>query len=261
MNTDRIEKFKNWFSAYVSGFYTDNAEDNDAMTVKREHTQRVCRNILLIGGRLNLSENDLLLSEAMALFHDIGRFKQYAIYKTFSDRASENHAKLSVKELSRHRMLAECDRDEKRIIAKAVAFHNRLSVPEFLDRRSQFFTRLLRDADKLDIWKVMIEFYKQSSSNHRNRVVALGLPNLPTYSRPIIRSIMKGEIAKIQEMKTVNDFKLLQLSWVFDLNFKPSFEEVRKRRFVEDLASLLPANDEIGAAVAAADRFVERQIY
>ena len=43
----------------------------------------------------------------------------------------------------------------------------------------------------------------------------------------------------------INDLKLLQLSWVFDLNFQPSFAMLEENNYVEKLVSHLPGTDEI----------------
>ena len=59
--------------------------------LKEKHSLRVCNEILNIGKNHNLTDNNLRLAEAMALFHDIGRFEQYTRYQTFVDKKSENH--------------------------------------------------------------------------------------------------------------------------------------------------------------------------
>lgn len=33
----------------------------------------------------------------IGLFHDVGRFYQFTVYRTFNDALSENHAKLGLK--------------------------------------------------------------------------------------------------------------------------------------------------------------------
>jgi hypothetical protein len=51
-------------------------------------------------------------------------------------------------------------------------------------------------------------------------------------------------------LRTLNDFKLLQLSWVFDLNFPESFRLVRELRYLERLVALLPEETTVREAVA-----------
>jgi hypothetical protein len=60
-------------------------------------------------------------------------------------------------------------------------------------------------------------------------------------------------------ISTQNDFKLLQLSWVFDLNFPGSFRMVSERGYVEGLAAKLPATEEVRRGVEAVKQYVERK--
>ena len=91
--------------------------------------------------------------------------------------------------------------------------------------------RLLRDADKIDIWKVVIDYYHKRDKNP-NSIVEIGLPDNPVFSQKIIEALNKSRIARMQDLKTLNDFKLLQISWVFDLNFIPSFKAVKSRKYI-----------------------------
>jgi hypothetical protein len=60
-------------------------------------------------------------------------------------------------------------------------------------------------------------------------------------------------------MATLNDFKLLQISWVFDLNFGPTFRAVHDRRYIEKIAANLPRTQEISEVVAIVQGYVEAQ--
>lgn len=159
MNQKDLEHLKQWFTDYVAGFYTDNPMDNSTIRLKEKHTERVCKNMILIGKSLGLSDEDMVLTETMALFHDVGRFRQYAIYGTFKDVDSENHALLGLRELAAHNVLDICTKDEKKWITKAIVNHNAVTIPKKENGKSLFFIRILRDADKLDIWRVFIEYY------------------------------------------------------------------------------------------------------
>jgi len=85
-----------------------------------------------------------------------------------------------------------------------------------------FFIRIVRDADKLDIWSVFLEYYESPPASKAS-AVGLGLPDLPEYSIDVLSCLYKKEIVSLATIKTLNDFKLLQLSWIFDLNYKPHF--------------------------------------
>ena len=253
MKKAALDDLKTWFAEYVSGFYSGNQQADYAFRLKEDHTRRVCKNIILICKKLDLPETDLARAESMALLHDVGRFRQYAEYRTYSDVASVNHARLSLREIANHRALNKLAPDEKKCIARAVVFHNAAVVPDHLDDSTRFFTRLLRDADKLDIWKVFCDYFRDLAENKApNTVITLGLPDEPGYSANIINSFKDGSIALIQDIKTLTDFKLLQISWVFDLNFRPSFQLLGERKYIERIAATLPKSDELNAAVARA---------
>lgn len=259
MNRKHLTYLKKWFTDYVADFYTDDPVNNSTIRLKEKHTEGVCRNMIFLGNALGLSDQDIILAEIMGLFHDIGRFKQYAVYGTFKDMDSENHAMLGLRQMAAHKVLAGCNRDEKRWIAKAIAFHNTMTIPEDQDERTLLFIRLLRDADKLDIWRVFIDYYKVRDKQ-LNAAVEIGLPDDPAFSPSVIAALNNGRFARIQDLKTLNDFKLLQISWVFDLNFIPSFRAVKEREYIEKIEATLPNFKEITAAVKHAHDYVESRL-
>ena len=259
MNRKHLTYLKKWFADYVADFYTEDPINNSTIRLKEKHTEGVCRNMILLGSALGLSDQDMILAEIMGLFHDVGRFKQYAVYGTFKDVDSENHAMLGLRQMAAHKVLAGCNRDEKRWIAKAIAFHNTMTIPEDQDERTLFFIRLLRDADKLDIWRVFIDYYKVRDKRV-NAAVEIGLPDDPAFSPSVIAALNNGCFARIQDLKTLNDFKLLQISWVFDLNFIPSFRAVKERKYIEKIEATLPYSKEITAAVKHAHDYMERRL-
>jgi hypothetical protein len=138
--------------------------------------------------------------------------------------------------------------NERRLISKSIAFHNAVRIPNCLEPRQDIFIRLLRDADKLDIWQVMIDHFSQYRENPKNAVF-LNLSDRPECSAKILKAIFDGSFARTQDMATLNDFKLLQISWVFDLNFTATFKIVKERRFIEKLAEGLPPDREVTMAI------------
>jgi hypothetical protein len=61
-------------------------------------------------------------------------------------------------------------------------------------------------------------------------------------------------------LKSLDDYKLLSIGWVYDLNFKLSFEKVRKRRYIDKLAETLPQSRKILSGVKLANDYVETAI-
>ncbi len=236
---------KNRFFAYVDRFYSSNAADNQAISLKRAHTRRVCRNSLMLANKLQLSDSDARLAEIMALFHDVGRFKQYWVYKTFKDADSEDHARLSVSEIKAHSLLAGLAQSDIELICQVIQLHNAFEPPGNLGARVDFFLRLLRDADKLDIWKVFGDYYEDHAGSES---VTLGLPDTAACSRGAMDAVRGGRLVRTSDLKTLNDFKLLQASWIYDLNFAPTLAAMLEKGYLDRLRTFLPKTAEIEEA-------------
>jgi HD superfamily phosphohydrolase YqeK len=248
MNTDELDRLKKWFDDYVLKYYTGEPDFDRNIRLKEDHTHHVCRNMIELVDNLNFSQPDRSLAEAIALFHDIGRFEQYRRYRTFFDRESENHARLGLRVLSINRIASSTNVSDRRIFSRAIAFHNAAVLPLHESSRTLLFMKLIRDADKLDIWRVVTAYYREKKDSP-NPAIELGLPDVPECSPEVIQSIMNNTFASLKHIKTLNDFKLLQISWVFDLNFKNSFTLLRERGYIEQIVSVLPQRPEVLRAV------------
>jgi len=259
MTKDDLNIFKNWFSDFCKSFYSSNIEDQKNISLKEEHTFNVCKNIIEIARELSLNDNEMMLAETIALFHDIGRFPQYAKYKTFKDSISVNHGVLGAHTLLEKKILKNLPENEQKLIIQSVRFHNAYSLPAGEEEDSVIFIKLIRDADKLDIWRVFIEYY-ESSQEERASAVSLGLPDTTEYSEEILSCIHRKQMASLSKVKTLNDFKLMQLSWIFDLNFKTSFRLLLERNYIDRIIFQLPQKEEIDRVSSALKEFVHMRV-
>ena len=244
MTGKEASRIKRWFTGFVRKYESGDADLRRNMILKEEHTLRVCREAAMISRQLGLSDSDSRLAYVIALTHDVGRFEQYSRYRTFADPKSENHARLSLRILRRHRVFDDLDEETRTIIRRAILYHNRPHVPERNSARVLFFSRLLRDADKLDIWKVVLDYYTAPESR-KNHAVSIGIPDLPGVTPGVLADLRAHRIVNSKNIRTLTDFKLLQMGWVFDLNYQPTFKAVHRRRYVEKLREVLPAGEEI----------------
>ena len=258
MNKDDLAYFKKWFLEYVASFRTGDRVRDKTIGLKEAHTRRVCKEIMMIARSLDLSEDDLLLAEAVALFHDVGRFKQYRDYGTFNDSVSRNHAELGLEELAAHKILSRCSAAENKLIRWAIHCHNVRVLPEEEEAKLVFFAKLLRDADKLDIWRVFVDYYEGRYPG-MDSVVVWRLPDEPGCSSTITGALYAQEMAETKHMVTLNDFKLLQISWVFDINFASTFRTIQRRGYVDKIATGLPHTADIQTAVGIAKAYVLAQ--
>lgn len=145
------------FTNYASGYNIEVPR----IKLKYEHILRVMDNAGKIAQKLNLNEEDINLAMLIGLFHDIGRFEQVRLYDTFSDKDTGlDHAAYSVKVLYEDGLIKNFIDTDKydNIIKKAVFYHNKKEIgKEVTDERELLFCKIIRDADKLDIFKVINE--------------------------------------------------------------------------------------------------------
>ncbi len=90
--------------------------------------------------------------------------------------------------------------------------------------------------------------------------MGLGLPDAPGYSPAVLDRLKKGEMAQKADLRTLNDFKLLQLAWLYDLNFASSLRTVLERGYIDKLAVKLPVADEIKEAVDVVRTYVDGKL-
>jgi len=243
MQQTKLDYFKHWFKKYVALYYDLPGDGVRPILLKEQHTKRTCKEIVLLGQESGLSHEDLLLAETAALFHDIGRFPQWKNYSTFIDSASEDHALLGLEVIAQHEILMGLTADERELIQVAIRHHNLRKLPPSLPPRQGFFSRLLRDADKLDIWRLVIT----ELEGHGNLVETLEglIPTSNSFNFRIVAELMERKVPDFSSVRNRNDMILLRLGWVFDLNLPMSCRQVLERHYVERLCSNLPARREI----------------
>lgn len=254
-----VESFKVWFLCYVSGFKEKYPDDKNVMELKEMHTLRVCDEISGIAGELGLSEPEMNLAQIAALFHDLGRFEQFARYHTFSDHRTVNHAQLGATILREQNILDEFDESLQELIGRVVLYHNLPRLPEEENKTCLFFARLLRDADKLDIWQIMITAFLEKQYGG-NPGVAFGLPDTPEISDAIFESLLNGRVADVPSMNTLTDYKLLLVGLVYDINFAPSFKRIRERKYLEQIREALPVSDKVDRVFKAVESHIKRKL-
>jgi hypothetical protein len=259
MERDDLHALKTWFSEYCDSFSADLDEDRRNYAVKRKHTDDVCSNMRLLAEDLELDDQRTMVAEAVALFHDVGRFPQYHQYKTFQDSISVNHAALGAKVLIENSVLRGLPKEEQDQIVHAVTLHNVLTIPAELGRDQRQLVKMVRDADKLDIWRVFLEFYSLPAKE-KPTAVALGLPDIPEYSPEVLVNLHQRKLVLLSSLRTLTDFKLLQLAWIFDLNFTASFRIVAQRSYIDRFALALPKTDDVADAVDAVREYLNEKL-
>ena len=102
----------------------------------------------------------------------------------------------------------------------------------------------MRDADKLDIFRVVAEELDRDGF----RELASMWPHIDLdgpVNPQLLREVRSQPTADIALLRSLADFLVLQISWVRDLNCSPSFALVRDRRLLEALAAHLPVDSAV----------------
>lgn len=252
MKKSQLDDLVAWFDSYVEPFLTTDDEGRKNIRLKIEHTRKVCEAMAQLADGENLSENESRIAAAVALLHDVGRFQQYRRWRTFRDSDSDNHARLAIDVIRDENILAGIDPAETLLIEEAVRFHNLLAPPATVKSPTRLYINLIRDADKLDIWRVFVELLAQPPEE-RASAATLGLDDLPgTVSDICIAALDSGSIVRLDAITCFNDLKLLLISWVYDLTCATSRRILREREYIAALAATLPERAHILEAVSKA---------
>ncbi len=217
-----------WFTAYAAEKTALEQGDTSPMDLKLKHSLEVlenARHTVEGEGFDPQTARECLLA---ALYHDVGRFDQYLQYHTFRDKDSCNHGQMGVRVLKAQQRLADESPQTRKLVMAAVGMHNRFALPAKTPDHVALVTNVVRDADKLDILRVMDEHL--SGPAPYNPTVVLQQPDDPTVaSEAIMKAVRENRVAAYVDLLCVNDFRLLLGTWFFDLHFTSS-----RRKFLQD---------------------------
>jgi putative nucleotidyltransferase with HDIG domain len=241
-----MEQLRTWFESYTAGFYGGDSYVNAHIRLKHDHSLRTETEILDLAEDLGLDHSQKTVAQAVGLLHDVGRFEQFSTFRTFSDHASTDHGSLGAQILQQTGVLAALDPHVQHLICVAVLHHNKRRLPGHLGDPDLMYCRLVRDADKLDILQTLIHICRTLRADFDGLDLDLGLlPDEPHCTPAILEAALRGEAVSFSELRTFNDALLVQLAWVYDINYVPTFGRIRDRRLLEQILGLLPDLPEI----------------
>ncbi len=241
MSNADFDVLKNRFREYAVSFADSPDKVPQAMQLKIGHTFDVCSIADYITER-ECSVFDARgrhLARLAALFHDVSRFKQYREFQTFRDADSFDHGEMSAEIFLRDFSAKNLARHEIVLIAAAVRFHNKRLLPQNLPPEILPFAKLVRDADKLSIIKI-INNYLATPAEYQEAAVRIGMEETPGFTEELARAAIAGEQIAHSDMRNLNDFKISIFAWAQDINFSAAAEYVLEKRLYETLRTFLP---------------------
>lgn len=263
MTRDFLDELTRRYYAYLDGFRSPDGSLQKMLQLKLDHTLGVVADARRIMDGEGWPESARVSGEACALLHDAGRYSQLQEYGTFQDSKSFDHAKRGVEVAERNLWLAELPAEERRRLLTAVALHNKKEVSGSLDAATAELCHLVRDADKLDIFRVL-EAAVVDGSLERNPEIAWGLQVTGAPSPDVVDAVSKGEAVSYTWIRTLSDFVLIQVGWLNGgLFFRSSLRLAIERQaldFREDFLKTLSDDPGVTVCCDAARAHIEERL-
>ena len=228
-----------WFDRHTVDDVPLKSRNDPMITIKRDHSFHVASNCLDLAREIGMSDEDTLLAEMLGLLHDTGRFPQMAEHGTFQDTRSFDHGERGSRIIEHSGLLDDLPDDRRAAVLDGIRFHNRREIPVDIAPSSLPFARLVRDADKIDIFRVVLASIRDNTIRERLKT-ALNIDFEGGASPEAVADIMRCETVANAHLRTLADFHLMQVSWVFDLSYAPTRKKIRESGVVESIARLIP---------------------
>ena len=269
---------KNVINAFAE--YVRNYDPSDEkIKLKIDHTYRVAGLCQRIAESLGLSEPDVDIAWLLGMLHDIGRFEQIRRFGTFNDVQSVDHAEFGADLLLKEGLIRkfaegyyeECElarsgNEEAEQIIKnnehhnkdtgllemAIRQHNKYRVKEDLTERQRMFCDILRDADKVDIFKVNADIpmeiiYDVTTEELKNGVI----------TKEVLESFYKKETVLKSVRRSAVDHIVGHISLLFELVYKESYRQAKEQGYVYKLLDFKSDVPEVNAEFDDMRKYVD----
>lgn len=235
------------FMEYVRSF------DVSCKSINRKinHSLRVSEICKKIAISLNLNDELIEVAAFIGLVHDIGRFKQWEIYHTYNDLKSVDHAMVGIKILFDNNLIKNFIVDNKYydIILNAIKCHNEYILDCGLDENSLIMSKILRDADKIDILYMIV-----------NGDVEIEKPSFDI-TQEVISEFLQKKCIKNKYLNTDSDKILLRFALVFDLNYSFSLNYILNNNYLKLIYKRLENKKVIKPYYEFAQKYLEEGCY
>lgn len=221
-----MQKARVAFREYVSRY----DETIPSIRLKIIHTYETVKCITYLCDLLNLSKEDKELAQLIALLHDIGRFEQWMRYESFADYKTVDHALFSSQLLFEDGLIRQFIDDNyyDNMIKVAIEQHNRYTIEEGFNERELLFIHLIRDADKLDNFRV-----KDEETIETTLFVSIDEVNQETITPEVFDQMYNQKLIYGPSRVTHLDMWLSYIAFIFDLYFEESLKYIRDNHWVD----------------------------
>ena len=214
------------FQAYVKNYDANDGK----VRLKIVHTMKVAELSEMIARGIGLDEENVQLAKVIGLLHDIGRFEQLRRFHDFRDYLTVDHAQLGVEILKENHFIRSFVEDEKYddTIFQAISNHNKYAIVDGLDKNTLMHAKIIRDADKTDIFRVHIEdpvddflFIKEDEIKQSK------------ISKEIEKQFYEGHCIVSGGRKSGADVYVMRLAFIYDVNYVPALKYIQKQNYLQ----------------------------
>ncbi len=230
-----LEGTRRWFEAYAQGFELS----EPMLEMKYVHSHDVMRVGEELVRALGWAPAEAEVGIAACLLHDTGRFSQYRDFRTYHDGGSVDHGDRGHAVLSAEFPRDLADGEARSAILEAVRWHNKRELPETVGEPCLPFCRLVRDADKVDVFRLVQRCMAEGREAELLPSHRLGLPLSP----PLLDEVERTGKGSYKNAHSMLDYLLIQMTWTLDLNYAPSRGLLRDSGILEQIRDRFPRDD------------------
>ena len=207
--------------------YTENYDLEDSNIKRKQgHSLRVMELSTKIGEELGLNRENIEIATIIGLLHDIARFEQYRQYGFFSDSKSFDHGDYGVSILEKDmRKYVDTDRYDE-LIKIAIKNHNKFKVQDGLNEEELLFTKIIRDADKTDIFFEATELFFIGKEDKISR---------SEITDKIYEDFIQCKTIFNKDVKTDLDNVIKLIGLIFDINFDITFKILKENDYINKI--------------------------
>ncbi len=236
----------NYFDEYISNYDMSDPDIN----YKYYHSYRVMDVMEILAKKLNLNEYDTHVAKVIGLLHDIGRFEQDKLFDSFKDTEFD-HGNYGAKILRENNILDKTNvkKEDYEVVCKAVDNHNQLKIDDGLTERELFFAKLIRDADKLDILYALGEPTILRLKQDDNEI-----------NKELEKEFFSNKQGNIKNVKSKNDSIVIEFCYIYDINFKCTYEIIKEKKYYETLYQVINRKDIFKKYLDYANKYIQERI-
>lgn len=219
--------------------YTSNYDMNESHIERKvRHTFRVEELCGKIATSLEMNEEETNLAKLIGLLHDIARFEQYTRYKTYDDHKSIDHGDFGVEILEKDFYIRKYIKTDKydEIIRKAILNHNKAVIGETSNERELLHCRIIRDADKLDIFYVIL-------NDSLEATYPLDRYPKEPITKEVKEEFIKNHVVNYSNVKSCADLLVGQIGFIFDINYIYSLKEIEENNYINKMINRYDSKD------------------